>query len=94
MLDFANDTEEMLAAFKAHHTAAKLSATTDPNRVFNVRAKFGVAGYRDDFEVDRLVAVKLNPNAKPSELVSALNSSADLHRLPDTRRNQFHLYEA
>ena len=50
MFGFANDTEEMLAAFKAHHTAAKLSATTNPNRVFNVRANLDVAGHCNDVE--------------------------------------------
>ena len=64
MLDFVNDTAEVLAAFKAYHTTAELSATTDPNLVFNLRAKLDAAGHYDDFEVDRVVAVELNPNAK------------------------------
>jgi type I restriction enzyme, R subunit len=72
VLDFVNDTKEVLAAFKAYHTTVELSATTDPNLVFNLRAKLDAAGHYDDFEVDRVVAVELNPNAKQSELVSAL----------------------
>src|SRR5437773_7225468 len=57
VLDFVNDTEEVLAAFKTYHTTAELSATTDPNLVFNPRAKLDGAGHYDDFEVDRAVAV-------------------------------------
>jgi type I restriction enzyme R subunit len=77
VLDFVNDSEEVLAAFKAYYTTAELSATTDPNLVFNLRAKLDAAGHYDDFEVDRVVAVELNPNAKQSELVSALEPVQD-----------------
>jgi type I restriction enzyme R subunit len=77
VLDFVNDTEEVLAAFKTYHTTAELSATTDPNLVFNLRAKLDAAGHYDDFEVDRVVAVELDPNAKQSELVAALEPVQD-----------------
>ena len=45
----------MLAAFKTYHTTAELSATTDPNLVYDLRAKLDAAGHYDDFEVDRVV---------------------------------------
>ena len=77
VLDFVNDPEEVLAAFKTYHTTAELSATTDPNLVFNLRAKLDAAGHYDDFEVDRVVAVELNPGAKQSELVAALEPVRD-----------------
>ncbi|MBA3057116.1 MAG: DEAD/DEAH box helicase family protein [Gammaproteobacteria bacterium] len=77
VLDFVNDTEEVLAAFKTYHTTAELSATTDPNLVFNLRAKLDAAGHYDDFEVERVVAVELNPNAKQSALVAALEPVQD-----------------
>jgi type I restriction enzyme R subunit len=77
VLDFVNDTAEVLAAFKTYYTTAELSATTDPNLVFNLRAKLDAAGHYDDFEVDRVVAVELNPHAKQSELVNALEPVHD-----------------
>jgi type I restriction enzyme, R subunit len=77
VLDFVNDPAEVLAAFKAYHTTAELSATTDPNLVFNLRAKLDAAGHYDDFEVDRVVAVELNPNARQSELVAAITPVED-----------------
>ena len=77
VLDFVNDPEEVLASFKAYYTTAELSATTDPNLVFNLRAKLDAAGHYDDFEVDRVVAVELNPNAKQSELIGALEPVLD-----------------
>ena len=72
VLDFVNDPEEVLAAFKVYHETATLAAATDPNIVFNLRAKLDEAGHYDDFEVDRVVAVELRPNAKQSELAAAL----------------------
>jgi len=77
VLDFVNDTEEVLAAFRTYHTTAQLSATTDPNLVFNLRAKLDAAGHYDDFEVDRVVAVELKPGAKQGELVAALEPVRD-----------------
>ena len=77
VLDFTNDPEEVLASFKAYHTTAELSTTTDPNLVFNLRAKLDAAGHYDDFEVNRVVAVELNPHAKQSELVAALEPVRD-----------------
>ncbi|PCJ61508.1 MAG: type I restriction endonuclease subunit R [Rhodospirillaceae bacterium] len=77
VLDFVNDTDEVLEAFKAYHTTAELSATTDPNLVFNLRAKLDAAGHYDSFEVDRVVEVELDPNAKQSQLVAALEPVQD-----------------
>ena len=77
VLDFVNDTGESLAAFKMYHTTAELSATTDPDWVYNLRAKLDTAGHYDDFEVERVVAVELKPGAKQSELVQALEPVRD-----------------
>ena len=72
VIDFINDSAEILEAFKTYYTTAELSATTDPNLIYNLRAKLDAAGYYDDFEVDRVVAVELKPGAKQGELVAAL----------------------
>ena len=77
VIDFVNDTEDVLAAFKTYHTTAELSAITDPNLVYNLRAKLDAAGHYDDFEVDRVVTVELNPNAKQGDLVAALTPVED-----------------
>src|ERR1700704_308674 len=50
VLDFVNSESEILDAFKAYYATAELSATTDPNLVFNLRAKLDGAGHYDDFE--------------------------------------------
>ncbi len=76
VLDFINDTEEVLAAFKTYYTTAELANVTDPNLVFNLRSKLDAAGHYDEFEVDRVVQAELK-GAKQSELVSALEPVVD-----------------
>ena len=81
VLDFVNDTQEVLESFKTYYDTAELADVTDPNIVFNLRAKLDGSGHYDDFEVDRVVAVELKPGAKQSELVEALEPVVDrLHR--------------
>ena len=81
VLDFINDTTEILDAFRTYYETAELADVTDPNIVFNLRAKLDASGHYDDFEVDRVVAVELKSGAKQSELVSALEPVVDrLHR--------------
>ena len=77
VLDFVNDTADVLAAFKAYYTTAELANTTDPNLVFNLRAKLDAAGHYDEFEVDRVVVVELNPKSKQGDLVAALTPVVD-----------------
>ncbi len=81
VLDFANDTADVLEAFKAYYTTAELSATTDPNLVLNLRAKLDAAGHYDDFEVERVVTVDLDHyvhgKTKQGALAAALEPVAD-----------------
>jgi type I restriction enzyme R subunit len=72
VLDFQNDPAEVLLAFKAYYATAELENVTDPNLVFNLRTKLDAAGHYDDFEVNRVVAVELDANAKQSDLLAAL----------------------
>src|SRR5205823_7728022 len=88
VLDFVNDAADVLAAFKTYYTTAELADVTDPNLVYNLRAKFDAAGHYDEFEVNRVVAVELKPNAKQSELVAAVEPVVDrLHRTYKTAQN-------
>ncbi len=77
VLDFVNNADEVLQAFKAYYRTAELSATTDPNLVFNLRAKLDMAGYYDDFEVDRVVEAELSPSGTQGQLVAALEPVVD-----------------
>jgi len=77
VLDFVNDPAEVLKAFKTYYTTAELAATTDPNRVFDLRAKLDAAGHYDDFEVERVANAELDPKAKQSDLVKAIEPVVD-----------------
>lgn len=77
VVDFVNEPDDVLAAFKVYYETATLETTTDPNLVYNLRAKLDATGYYDDFEVDRVAAVELNPLSKQSDLIRAVEPVAD-----------------
>lgn len=72
VVDFVNDPDEILKAFKSYYDTAELSGVTDPHLVYDLRMKLDAAGYYDDFEVERVVAVEFNPSSKQSDLAAAL----------------------
>jgi type I restriction enzyme R subunit len=77
ILDFVNDAKDVLAAFKVYYETAELEAVTDPNLVYDLRAKLDSAGYYDDFEVDRVVEAELAPGATQAVLIAAITPVAD-----------------
>jgi type I restriction enzyme R subunit len=77
ILDFVNSSEDILAAFKTFYETAELEGATDPNLVYDLRAKLDGSGHYDDFEVDRVVAVEMNPKAKQGDLIAAIEPVAD-----------------
>jgi type I restriction enzyme, R subunit len=77
VLDFANSADDILKAFRTYYETAELEAVTDPNIVYNLRAKLDATGFYDDFEVDRVAEVELNPRAKQGDLVAAMSPVAD-----------------
>ena len=52
-------------AFKTYYETAELDGVTDPNLT---SAKLDATGYYDDHEVERVLAVELNPNVRQAEL--------------------------
>jgi type I restriction enzyme R subunit len=77
ILDFVNDPNEVIAAFKTYYETAELAGVTDPHLVLNLRAKLDATGHYDDNEVERVVAVDLNPRASQAELSAAIEPVAD-----------------
>lgn len=77
VLDFVNSSEDILKAFRTYYETAELENVTDPNLVFDLRAKLDSYGHYDDNEVNRVVKAELDPNAKQSELVAAITPVAD-----------------
>jgi type I restriction enzyme R subunit len=77
VLDFVNSSEEVLAAFKTYYETAELEGVTDPNLIYDLRAKLDGSGHYDEFEVNRVVAVELDPKAKQGDLIAALEPVMD-----------------
>jgi len=77
VLDFVNEPADILAAFKTNFTTAELSIATDPNLILNMKAKLDEQGLYDQFEVDRVVAVELDPTARQSQLQAAVKPVAE-----------------
>ena len=77
ILDFVNDAGDILKAFKTYYETAELEAATDPHMVFDLRAKLDATGYYDDFEVDRVVKVDLDPQGTQKQLDAAIAPVAD-----------------
>jgi type I restriction enzyme R subunit len=72
ILDFVNSSEEILKAFRVYYETAELEGVTDPNLVYDLRAKLDGLGFYDELEVERVVKVEMNPKAKQGDLFAAL----------------------
>jgi type I restriction enzyme R subunit len=77
ILDFVNEADEILKAFKTYYETAELEATTDPHLVYDLRAKLDATGNYDEFEVDRVAKVELDPTGTQAQLSAALAPVAD-----------------
>src|SRR5690606_586474 len=76
VVDFVNDPDEILAAFRQYHTTAELADVTDPALILDLRAKLDGQGLYDSFEVERVVKVVLG-KGKQSELDTAITPVVD-----------------
>jgi len=77
VLDFVNDPAEVLKAFKTYYETAELEAVTDPHQVYDLRAKLDASGHYDDYEVERVAKVDLDPNGTQKALDAAIAPVAD-----------------
>jgi type I restriction enzyme R subunit len=72
VVDFVNEPEEILAAFRQYHTTAELADVSDPNVVLDLRNKLDAMGLYDRFEVERVAKVAVNPKATQGDLDAAI----------------------
>ncbi|MCT8177026.1 type I restriction endonuclease subunit R [Variovorax sp. CY25R-8] len=77
VLDFVNEPAEVLKAFKTYYETAELEAVTDPHQVYDLRAKLDASGYYDEYEVDRVAKVDLDPKGTQRQLDVAIAPVAD-----------------
>lgn len=76
VLDFSDSAEEVLKAFSQYYGNAELKNVTDPNLIFDLKGKLDGAGLYDEYEVDRVVKVALDPTSRQSDLIRAVEPVA------------------
>ena len=85
VVDFVNEPDAVLAAFRQYHKTAELADVSDPNVVLDLRAKLEATGCFDRYEVERVAKVALKPKATQGELDAALSGIVVEH---DRRRDR------
>jgi type I restriction enzyme R subunit len=59
VVDFVNEPDAILAAFKTYYATAELAEATDPNLILDLKTKLDAQGHYDEFEIERVVKVLL-----------------------------------
>lgn len=72
VVDFVNEPEAILDAFRQYHTTAALADVSDPNVVLDLRNKLDATGFYDQFEIERVARVVVNPKSSQAELDAAI----------------------
>lgn len=72
VVDFVNEATLVLEAFRQYHTTAELADVSDPNVVLDLRNKLDATAFYDQFEVDRVAAVAVNPKSTQANLDAAI----------------------
>ncbi|OWV65196.1 type I restriction endonuclease subunit R, partial [Mameliella alba] len=73
---FSDSSDEVLKAFSQYYGKAELEAATDPNLLFDLKAKLDEAGHYDEYEIDRVVEVELDPTSVQGDLNKAIGPVA------------------
>ncbi|MEE3501303.1 type I restriction endonuclease [Acidiphilium acidophilum] len=76
VVDFINDPDDILKAFKPYYETAELTGVTDPNIIFTLRAKLDAMGYYAEDEVDQVATLVLT-GGRQSALDAILRAVAD-----------------
>jgi type I restriction enzyme R subunit len=80
VVDFVNDPNDILAAFKTYYATAELAEATDPNLILDLKTKLDAQGHYDEYEIDRVVEVLLDDSrsdkVRQSQLMAAIEPDA------------------
>jgi type I restriction enzyme, R subunit len=80
VVDFVNEPDAILAAFKTYYATAELAEATDPNLILDLKTKLDAQGHYDAFEIDRVVKALLDgtrsDKARQSQLMAAIEPVA------------------
>ncbi|MFZ0407608.1 MAG: type I restriction endonuclease [Cyanobium sp.] len=80
VVDFVNDPNDILAAFKTYYATAELAEATDPALILDLKTKLDAQGHYDEFEIERVVKVlleaSLSDKVRPKQLMGAIEPVA------------------
>jgi type I restriction enzyme R subunit len=80
VVDFVNEPNDILAAFKTYYATAELAKATDPILILDLKTKLDAQNHYDEFEIERVVKVLLEANlsdkARQSQLFGAIEPVA------------------
>jgi type I restriction enzyme R subunit len=80
VLDFANDGDEILAAFLPYYRTAELSAVSDPNLIHDLHGKLDAARIYTRSEVDAFAGAWFDPKGKQAQLQAHIAPAVDRFR--------------
>ena len=90
VLDFANEADEIKAAFEPYYEATLLSERTDPNLLYEVQTRLAGFPVYTEAEVDDFARIYFDPKATLDRLYSALAPVvARFKELPENEREDF-----
>lgn len=81
VLDFVNDPDAILAAFKPYYKRAELAGVTDPNLIHTLQGKLDDARIYTESEIAQVVRVVLNPKGTQAALQAALAPAVERFRV-------------
>ena len=72
VLDFANEAEEIQAAFEPYYETTLLSEGTDPNLLYEVQTRLAAFPVYTEADVDTFARVYFDPRATQDRLYAVL----------------------
>ena len=72
VVDFVNEPQDILEAFRQYFKTATLADVSDPNVVLDLRDKLDALGFYDQYEVDRVAKAVTNPKGAQADLDAAI----------------------
>ncbi len=81
VLDFVNDPDIILAAFKPYYKRAELAGVTDPNLIHTLQNKLDDTRLYTDSEIETLVKAYFDPKVKQAVLQAALAPAVERFRV-------------
>ncbi len=84
ILDFVNDTEEILSAFQPYYEETLLSEETDPNKLYDLKSKIEKTGVIEKSDVDSFCKIFFK-----SGKYQTVKDHAQLNSLVDSAVNRF-----